>query len=136
MEDQEEKEGNGLIANVVQLIILFWSLGVISWSYFNPNPTRQIDTTFAAGLLSAVSAQFGLNIKKGGNGDKKKLQGKVNIVDNKNNKVCIKLKNYFFSYFFFRYLFKRAMSTKSRHRLKVWLMAAIRRQNGLVRPIR
>ena len=51
MEDQEEKEGNGLIANVVQMIILFWSLGVISWSYFNPNPTRQIDTTFAAGLL-------------------------------------------------------------------------------------
>ena len=29
MEDQE-KEGNGLIANVVQMIILFWSLGVIS----------------------------------------------------------------------------------------------------------
>ena len=65
MDDQEEKEGNGLIANVVQMIILFWSLGVISWSYFNPNPTRQIDTTFAAGLLSAVSAQFGLNVKKG-----------------------------------------------------------------------
>ena len=64
MEEQEEKEGNGLIANVVQMIILFWSLGVISWSYFNPNPTRQIDTTFAAGLLSAVTAQYGLNIKK------------------------------------------------------------------------
>ena len=90
MEEQEEKEGNSLIANGVQLIILFWSLGVISWSYFNPNPTRQIDTTFAAGLLSAVSAQFGLNIKKGGNNDKKKLQGKVNIVDNKNSKVGIK----------------------------------------------
>ena len=88
--DEEEKDGNGLIANVVQIIILFWSLGVISWSYFNPNPTRQIDTTFAAGLLSDVSAQFGVNIKKGGNGDKKKLQGKVNIVDNKNNKVGIK----------------------------------------------
>ena len=90
MEDQEEKEGNGLIANVVQFIILFWSLGVISWSYFNPNPTRQIDTTFAAGLLSAVSAQFGLNIKKGGNGDNKKLKGKVNIVDNKDTNVGIK----------------------------------------------
>ena len=90
MEDQEEKEGNGLIANVVQLIILFWSLGVISWSYFNPNPTRQIDTTIAAGLLSAVSAQFGQNIKKGGNGDNKKLKGKVNIVDNKDTNVGIK----------------------------------------------
>ena len=90
MEDQDEKEGNGLIANVVQMIILFWSLGVISWSYFNPNPTRQIDTTFAAGLLSAVSAQFGLNIKKGVNGDNKKLKGKVNIVDNKDTNVGIK----------------------------------------------
>ena len=90
MEEQEEKEGNGLIANVVQMIILFWSLGVISWSYFNPNPTRQIDTTFAAGLLSAVTAQYGLNIKKSGNGDNKKLKGKVNIVDNEDTNVGIK----------------------------------------------
>ena len=88
MEDQEEKEGNGLIANVVQMIILFWSLGVISWSYFNPNPTRQIDTTFAAGLLSAVMSNMGLQVKSATNG-KKKL-GKVNIVDNKNSKVGIK----------------------------------------------
>ena len=80
-------EGNSLIANVVQMIILFWSLGVISWSYFNPNPTRQIDTTFAAGLLSAVTAQYGLNIKK--NGDKKKQNGNVKIVDNKDSKVGV-----------------------------------------------
>ena len=88
MEEHDEKEGNSLISNVVQLIILFWSLGVISWSYFNPNPTRQIDTTFAAGLLSAVTAQYGLNIKK--NGDNKKFKGKVNIVDNKDSNVGIK----------------------------------------------
>jgi len=88
MQEQEEKEGNGLIANVVQLIILFWSLGVISWSYFNPNPTRQIDTTFAAGLLSAVSAQFGLNVKK--SNDKKKQNDNVKIVNNKDTKVGIK----------------------------------------------
>ena len=87
MEDQEEKEGNGLIANVVQMIILFWSLGVISWSYFNPNPTRQIYTTFAAVLLSAVTAQYGLNIKK--NGVKKKVNGNVKIVDNKDSKVGV-----------------------------------------------
>ena len=93
MDDQEEKEGNGLIANVVQMIILFWSLGVISWSYFNPNPTRQIDTTFAAGLLSAVTAQYGLNIKKGN--DKKKLNDNVKIVNNKDTKLGIKGKNYF-----------------------------------------
>lgn len=91
MEDQEEKEGNGLIANVVQMIILFWSLGVISWSYFNPNPTRQIDTTFAAGLLSAVTAQYGLNIKKNSDSKKKSSIGNApNIVDNKNNKTVTK----------------------------------------------
>ena len=83
MEEQDEKEGNGLIANVVQLIILFWSLGVISWSYFNPNPTRQIDTTFADGLLSAVSAQFGLNIKKGNKGNNGNNGKAPKIVDNK-----------------------------------------------------
>ena len=90
MEDQE-KDGNGLIANVVQMIILFWSLGVISWSYFNPNPTRQIDTTFAAGLLSAVTAQYGLNIKKNSDSKKKKTIGNApNIVDNKSNKTVTK----------------------------------------------
>ena len=90
MEEHDEKEGNGLIANVVQLIILFWSLGVISWSYFNPNPTRQIDTTFAAGLLSAVSAQFGLNIKKGNKGNNGNNGKAPKIVDNKDTNVGIR----------------------------------------------
>ena len=90
MEEQDEKEGNSLIANVVQLIILFWSLGVISWSYFNPNPTRQIDTTFAAGLLSAVSAQFGLNIKKGSKCNNSNNAKAPKIVDNKDTNVGIK----------------------------------------------
>ena len=90
MEEQDEKEGNSLIANVVQLIILFWSLGVISWSYFNPNPTRQIDTTFAAGLLSAVSAQFGLNIKKASKGNNSNNGKAPKIVDNKDTNVGIK----------------------------------------------
>ena len=91
MEEQDEKEGNSLIANVVQMIILFWSLGVISWSYFNPNPTRQIDTTFAAGLLSAVTAQYGLNIKKNSDNKKKSSIGNApNIVDNKSNKTVTK----------------------------------------------
>ena len=99
MEGQEEKEGNGLIANVVQMIILFWSLGVISWSYFNPNPSRQIDTTFAAGLLSAVTAQYGLNIKKNSDSKKKISTGKTpDIMDNKNNKNVTKWKNLFIYY--------------------------------------
>ena len=87
MEEKEEKEGLGLIGNAVQLVILGWSLAVISWSYFNPNPTRQIDTTFAAGLLNAVMSNYGLSIKK--NNDKKKLDGNVKIVNNSDSKVGV-----------------------------------------------
>ena len=87
MEEKEEKEGLGFIGNAVQLVILGWSLAVISWSYFNPNPTRQIDTTFAAGLLSAVMSNYGLSIKK--NNDKKKLDGNVKIVNNSDSKVGV-----------------------------------------------
>ena len=87
MEEKEEKEGLGFIGNAVQLVILAWSLAVISWSYFNPNPTRQIDTTFAAGLLSAVMSNYGLSIKK--NNDKKKLDGNVKIVNNSDSKVGV-----------------------------------------------
>tara|TARA_R100000388_G_scaffold52693_1_gene39203 strand:- start:44 stop:316 length:273 start_codon:yes stop_codon:yes gene_type:complete len=90
MEDQEEKQGPGIIGNAVQLVILGWSLAVISWSYFNPNPTRQIDTTFAAGLLSAVMSNYGLNVKKAT--DKKKPNGNVKIVDNSKSKVGIEKK--------------------------------------------
>ncbi len=90
MEDQEEKQGPGIIGNAVQLVILGWSLAVISWSYFNPNPVRQIDTTFAAGLLSAVMSNYGLNVKKAT--DKKKLNGNVKIVDNSKSKVGIEKK--------------------------------------------
>ena len=87
MEEKEEKEGLGFIGNAVQLVILGWSLAVISWSYFNPNTTRQIDTTFAAGLLSAVMSNYGLSIKK--NNDKKKLDGNVKIVNNSDSKVGV-----------------------------------------------
>ena len=85
MEDQEEKEGNGLIANVVQMIILFWSLAVISYAYFG-NSIKQIDTTFAAGLLSAVMSNMGLQVKNNANGKKRPF----NVVSNKDNKAGIK----------------------------------------------
>ena len=87
MEDQEEKEGNGLIANVVQMIILFWSLSVISFAYFG-NSTKQIDTTFAAGLLSAVMSNMGLQVKNNANGKKRPF----NVVSNKDNNVGISKK--------------------------------------------
>ena len=89
MEEQEEKQGLGFIGNAVQLVIVVWALSVISYSYFG-NSTRQIDTTFAAGLLSAVMSNYGLNVKKAT--DKKKLNGNVKIVDNSDSKVGVSKK--------------------------------------------
>ena len=85
IEEKEEKEGPSLISNLVQMIILFWSLAVISFAYFG-NSTKQIDTTFAAGLLSAVMSNMGLQVKNSGNGKKKQL----NVVSNKDTNVGIK----------------------------------------------
>ena len=59
IEEKEEKSGPSFLSNITQMIILFWSLSVISFAYFG-NSTKQIDTTFAAGLLSAVMARRGL----------------------------------------------------------------------------
>ncbi len=86
MEEQEEKDGMNWVSTGIQFIVLIWSLAVISFSYYG-NSTRQIDTTFAAGILSTVLGNFGLNIKK--NGDKKKNNNAVKIVDNKDTKVGI-----------------------------------------------
>ena len=70
VEEKEEKDGPSLISNFVQMIILFWSLSVISFAYFG-NSTRQIDTTFAAGLLSAVMPSAMLQVKNNSNGKKR-----------------------------------------------------------------
>jgi len=85
VEEKEEKDGPSLISNFVQMIILFWSLSVISFAYFG-NSTRQIDTTFAAGLLASVMQNMGLQVKNSGNGKKKQL----NVVSNKDTNVGIK----------------------------------------------
>jgi hypothetical protein len=85
VEEKEENDGPSLISNLVQMIILFWSLAVISFAYFG-NSTRQIDTTFAAGLLSAVMSNMGLQVKNNSNGKKKQL----NVASNKDTNVGIK----------------------------------------------
>jgi len=85
VEEKEEKDGPSLISNFVQMIILFWSLSVISFAYFG-NSTRQIDTTFAAGLLASVMQNMGLQVKNNGNGKKKQL----NVASNKDTNVGIK----------------------------------------------
>ena len=87
IEDKEEKEGPSLISNFVQMIILFWSLSVISFAYFG-NSNKQIDTTFAAGLLSAVMSNMGLQVKNNANGKKRPF----NVVSNKDNNVGISKK--------------------------------------------
>ena len=64
------------------MIILFWSLAVISYAYFG-NSIKQIDTTFAAGLLSAVMSNMGLRVNNA-NGKRP-----FNVVSNKDTNVGI-----------------------------------------------
>ena len=85
VEQEESQQGSSILSNLVQMIILFWSLSVISFAYFG-NSTRQIDTTFAAGLLASVMQNMGLQVKNSGNGKKKQL----NVVSNKDTNVGIK----------------------------------------------
>ena len=87
IEEKEEKESPSIISNFVQMIILFWSLSVISFAYFG-NSNKQIDTTFAAGLLSAVMSNMGLQVKNNANGKKRPF----NVVSNKDNNVGISKK--------------------------------------------
>ena len=87
IEEKEEKESPSILSNLVQMIILFWSLAVISYAYFG-NSTKQIDTTFAAGLLSAVMSNMGLQVKNNANGKKRPF----NVVSNKDNNVGISKK--------------------------------------------
>tara|TARA_R100001082_G_scaffold94712_1_gene61719 strand:+ start:16178 stop:16489 length:312 start_codon:yes stop_codon:yes gene_type:complete len=70
--EEKDEEKPSLLAQFIQVTVVFWALAVISWSYFNPNPTRQIDTTFCAGLLSSVLSQVaGITTKKPGTGNGK-----------------------------------------------------------------
>ena len=87
VEQEEPQQGNSILSNLVQMIILFWSLAVISYAYFG-NSIKQIDTTFAAGLLSAVMSNMGLQVKNNANGKKRPF----NVVSNKDNNVGISKK--------------------------------------------
>ena len=63
IEEKEEKEGPSLISNLVQMIILFWSLAVISFAYFG-NSTRQIDTNFCCWTFGISNAKYGITGQK------------------------------------------------------------------------
>ena len=81
MEDQEEKESRDYVGHFVRIIILGWSLSVMTLGYMEQ---IRLDT-FAAGLVGNIASSYGVSVK-GKNGNQKKPV----IVDNKDNKVGIK----------------------------------------------
>ena len=79
--EEEEKEGQDYVGHFVRIIILGWSLSVMTLGYME---RIRLDT-FAAGLVGNIASSYGVSVKgKNGNGKKSV------IVDNKNNKVGIK----------------------------------------------
>ena len=79
--EEEEKEGRDYVGHLVRIIILGWSLSVMTLGYMEK---IRLDT-FAAGLVGNIASSYGVS-GKGKNGNGKKSV----IVDNKNNKVGIK----------------------------------------------
>ena len=79
--EEEEKEGRDYVGHLVRIIILGWSLSVMTLGYMEK---IRLDT-FAAGLVGNIASSYGVSVK-GKNGKGKKSV----IVDNKNNKVGIK----------------------------------------------
>ena len=79
--EEEEKEGRDYVGHLVRIIILGWSLSVMTLGYMEK---IRLDT-FAAGLGGNIASSYGVSVK-GKNGNQKKSV----IVDNKNNKVGIK----------------------------------------------
>ena len=62
----EDRNNNGipdkqeLYYLVVRIVVLVWSMGMLSVSYFMK---AEIDRTFMATLMTASAASFGVNIK-------------------------------------------------------------------------
>ena len=79
--EEEEKESPDYFGHFVPIIILGWSLSVMTLGYMEK---IRLDT-FAAGLVGNIASSYGIPVKgKNGNGKKSA------IVDNKNSKVGIK----------------------------------------------
>ena len=77
MDEQEEKPD--YFGHFIRLIILGWSLAVMTLGYME---RIRLDT-FAAGLVGNIASTYGVQVK--GKNNQKKL-----TVDNSNNKVGIK----------------------------------------------
>ena len=83
--EEEEKEGRDYVGHLVRIIILGWSLSVMTLGYMGK---VRIDGAFTAGLVSGVLGSYGISV-----GNKKSGTGNNNgpkIVDNSKNKVGIK----------------------------------------------
>ena len=79
--EEEEKDSRDYVGHFVRIIILGWSLSVMTLGYME---RIRLDT-FAAGLVGNKATSYGGSIKgKNGNGKKSV------IVDNKNPKVANK----------------------------------------------
>ena len=79
--EEEEKESRDYVGHLVRIIILGWSLSVMTLGYMEK---IRLDT-FAAGLVGNIASSYGIAVK-GNNGNSKKSV----IVDNKNSKSGIK----------------------------------------------
>lgn len=77
MDEHEEKPD--YFGHFIRLIILVWSLAVMTLGYME---RIRLDT-FAAGLVGNIASTYGVQVK--GKNNQKKL-----TVDNSNNKVGIK----------------------------------------------
>ena len=65
--EEEEKEGRDYVGHFVRIIILGWSLSVMTLGYMEK---IRLDT-FAAGLVGNIASAYGISIK-GNNGNSKK----------------------------------------------------------------
>ena len=93
MEDQEPSK----VETIVKVCVLLWSATLLSLSYYEPPSGKKIvdfDPTFIASIFSASTASLGFQIKK----------KKDTSIENKNNKVGTKLKNYLLYFYFFHLL--------------------------------
>ena len=79
--EEEEKESRDYVGHLVRIIILGWSLSVMTLGYMEK---ISLDTV-AAGLVGNIASSYGVSVK-GKNGNLKKSV----IVDNMNSKVGIK----------------------------------------------
>tara|TARA_R100000664_G_scaffold8578_1_gene14090 strand:+ start:852 stop:1100 length:249 start_codon:yes stop_codon:yes gene_type:complete len=82
MDEQEDKGYAELFGHAIRLMILCWSLSMMTLGYMGK---VRIDGAFTAGLVSGVLGSYGISVGAKKNGNKDKV-----IVDKKDTQVGIK----------------------------------------------